>query len=118
MNDIIYFELNNWFSGRDYPDDEPFISWMSNDLKIPFRSETWVKENKLCVVVSFIDMSQNFCITATKEWVEKNCPKLLTNYTEFLRYPDEDGDVERKFGQWFLPYSEENIGVKYIDDDD
>ena len=21
MDDIIYFELNNWFPGRDYPDD-------------------------------------------------------------------------------------------------
>ena len=47
MEDIVYFELNNWFSGRDFPSDEPFISWMSNDLKIPFRNENWVKEIKL-----------------------------------------------------------------------
>lgn len=33
MNDIIYyFELNNWFPGRDYPDDEPFISWMNEEI--------------------------------------------------------------------------------------
>ena len=115
MNDIIYFELNNWFSGRDYPDDEPFISWMSNDLRIPFRDETWVKENRLCVVFSFIDMSQNFCITATREWVEKNCPKLLTDYKKFLRQSDEDENAQGRFSQWFLPYSEENIGIKFID---
>ena len=88
---------------------------MRNDLRIPFRNETRVKENRLCVVFSFIDISQNFCITATREWVEKNCPKLLTDYKKFLRQPDEDGDVQGKFDQWFLPYSEENIGIKFID---
>ena len=88
---------------------------MRNDLRIPFRNETRVKENRLCVVFSFIDMSQNFCITATREWVEKNCPKLLTDYKKFLRQPDEDGDVQGRFSQWFLPYSEENIGIKFID---
>ena len=62
-------------------------------------------------------MSQHFCITATREWVEKNCPKLLTEYTKFLRYPDEDGDVQGRFGHWFLPYSEENFGITDIDDD-
>ena len=88
---------------------------MRNDLRIPFRNETWVKENKLCVVFSFIDMSQNFCITATREWVEKNCPKLLTDYKKFLRQPDEDENAQGRFSQWFLPYSEENIGIKFID---
>ena len=27
---VIYFELNNWMSGDDYPDAEPFISWMDD----------------------------------------------------------------------------------------
>ena len=36
MDNIIYFELNNWFSERDFPDDEPFISWFEDDLKISF----------------------------------------------------------------------------------
>ena len=120
MEDIVYFELNNWFSGRDFPSDEPFISWMSNDLKIPFRNENWVKENKLCVVASIVDMSQNFCITATKEWVEQNCPSLLTNpeNEKFLMHPDEYGDVEGKFGPYFLEYEEYNIGITWIDDED
>lgn len=113
MNDIVYFELNNWTTGKDYPDAEPFLSWMKNDLCIQFRNENWVKENKLCVVVSRIDMSQNFCITATKEWVEKNCPELFTKYIEFIRYPNEYGDAEGRFGGYFLPYEEENIGIEY-----
>ena len=26
MEEIIYFELDNWFCGRDYPNAEPFTS--------------------------------------------------------------------------------------------
>lgn len=111
-NEIIYFELNNWACGRDYPDAEPFISWMGTLLPI-FRNEDWAKENKLCVRASNVDMSQNFCITATKEWVENNCPELLTKYTQFLRKPDKYGYVDGRFGCPFLDYEESNIGVKW-----
>ena len=31
--EIVYFELNNWFSGRDYPNEEPFTTWCDDDLK-------------------------------------------------------------------------------------
>lgn len=118
MNEIVYFELNNWFAGRDYPDNERFINWMHDDLNIKFSSEEWAEENHLCVAARLIDMSQNFCITATKDWVEKNCPELLTDYAKFLRHPDEDGDVYGRFGDEFLPYEEENFGVTWIDLDD
>lgn len=114
MDEIIYFELNNWFAGRDYPDDEPFLSWMSDDLKIKFHDEEWVIENKLCVVHDIVDMSSNFCITTTKEWVEDNCPDLLTKYTEFLRTPDEYGNVIGHFGHDFLEYDEYNFGITEV----
>ena len=87
MDNIIYFELNNWFVERHFPDDEPFNTWFEDNLKIPFDNEDWVKENKLCVVFvvfNFVDTSSDYCITATKQWVEKNCPKLLTDYKHFL----------------------------------
>lgn len=116
--DIVYFELNNWFPGDHYPAEEPFITWIGNDLNIYFNNEEWVKENKLCVVRSIIDMSVNFCVTATIDWVEKNCPKLLTEYKKFLRYSDEDGDVYGQFGDEFLEYSEENFGIEYINEED
>ena len=115
--EIIYFELNNWACGRDYPDAEPFIGWMVNDLKQQFRYEDWVKENKLVVVESIVDMSLNYCISATKEWVEKNCPELLTKFTQFIRtcneYDDEDDLPEGQFGCPFLEYTDENIGCHY-----
>ena len=117
MKDIIYFELNNWFPDRDYPDAEPFKTWMGNYLHLRFRDEDWVKENKLVVVESLVDMSMNFCITATKEWVEQNCPELLSIYKEFIRQPDEDGESPYgRFGCPFLEYKEENIGYHYADE--
>ena len=117
FDEIICFELNNWFCGDDYPDDEPFLTWIGNDLNIHFNDENWVRENKLCVVRSIIDMSVNFCITTTKSWVEKNCPKLLTEYKNFLRFPDEDGWIEGRFGNDFLEYKEKNIGITEENDE-
>ena len=118
FDEIVCFELNNWTPGNDYPAEEPFLTWIGNDLNIHFNNENWVKENKLCVVRSIIDMSVNFCITTTKQWVEKNCPKLLTEYQDFLRHPDEVGFVEGRFGNYFLDYTEENIGVSDDNDDE
>lgn len=111
-NDIVYFELNNWFAGIDFPNDEPFLGWMCAFVP-KFRKKEWVEQERLVVVSSNIDMSQNFCITATKEWVQNNCPKLLTDYKNFLRFEDEDGYCYGRFGCEFLPYKEENIGVHY-----
>ena len=113
MEEIIYFELNNWFCGRDYPNDEPFISWLSDDCHQKFRDNDWVTKNELCVVFQILDMSQNYLITAKKSWVEENCPKLLTDYKEFLRFPKEEDD-DTPVGRTdyhFLPYEKENFGV-------
>lgn len=113
-SEVVYFELNNWIAGKHYPSSEPFLSWMHDDLKIQFNDETWVKENKLCVVFSFVDMSQNFCITASRGWVENNCPELLTKYQEFLRFPNKYGNVTGQFGCPFLKYNESNYGINII----
>lgn len=111
MEDIIYFELNNWACGKDYPDEEPFLTWMDDDSDVVFNEDNWFKENRLCVVRSVVDMSLNYCVTASKAWVQENCPSLLTKFQRFLRTPDENGEV---FGMWrhkFLPYRAENFGV-------
>ena len=132
--EIVYFELNNWFGGRDYPNEEPFLTWCGDDSNLYFSNEEWVKNNKLVVLESLVDMSYNWCVTATKEWVLQNCPKLLSEestevvmvtrskegeskrtesypYNSFLRYPDEDGTVYGRFGDEFREYIEENIGT-------
>lgn len=113
--EIVYFELNEW-STEYYPDKEPYISWIvmtkENNYYIKFRDKKWVKDNQLVIVESNVDMSINFCVTAKREWVEKNCPDLLTTYSEFLREPYEDEELpEGVFGCPFLDWSENNIGI-------
>lgn len=132
--DVVYIELNNWFYGRDYPPDENLANWV---VKGRFNDEKWVKKNKLCVVAGLIDMSFNWCITAPCAWVEKNCPKLLTDetytyetitrymgeetttqhvkhYSDFVKHPDEDDPDGTPVGQFdwsFLEYCAANIGI-------
>ena len=138
--EIIYFDLNNWFSGRDYPEDEKFGKW---GCDMQFSNDDWCKENKLCVVWGTIDMSFNWLIAAPKEWVEENCPDLLSDktytyttitmkwgdngeeitekneytkaYKDFVYTPNSFGDVYGRFDLLFPKYSEENFGSKRID---
>ena len=85
--DVIYFSVNNWMGGENYPLTENFKKWLRNDLNQSFRNDTWCKENKLCVYYGTVDMSTNYTISASREWVEKNCPELLTDeeYTYIIR---------------------------------
>ena len=132
MDEIIYFELNNWFYGRDYPADEQFNNWVT---KHQFSKNEWCKENKLCVLCGNYDMSVNWCITAPKSWIEENCPQLLSDkkytytvctyykgkntsqqkegrYSDFIR-PDAIG----RFDWQFLEYKPENYGVTWRNDE-
>ena len=92
--EIIYFEVNDWSAGRDFPDCEPFNTWLSIN-NLTFRNEQWLIENKIIVVETIIDMSLNYCVTAPKEWVEKNCPCILNS--KFIREPDKNNEVFGKF---------------------
>lgn len=136
--DIIYFNLNNWFSGRDYPANGKLAELVENGK---FSDNEWCKENRLCVLAGCIDMSRNWNVTAPREWVEKNCPELLTDKTydyaimmhssggnKKLHYTKaykdfivcQDGGEDPPIGRFhwpFLEYSEDNIGVQYWDDD-
>ena len=120
---VVYFQLNNWMPGDDYPDVEPFNSWLAFSDKdgcdyatLKLMDENWVKENKLCIVTNLVDMSLTFRISATKEWVNKNCPELLSKYKQFIVCPDECGDIKDKFGYDFLLYKESNIGIKRVEE--
>ena len=85
--DVIYFSVNNWMSGSNYPPTENFKKWLRDDLNQSFRNDKWCKENKLCVYYGTVDMSTNYTISASREWVEKNCPELLTDeeYSYIIR---------------------------------
>lgn len=113
-DDVVYFELNNWFAGDDYPAEEPFISWMGNDLRLYFCNDDQMKAEKLCVKRDTLDMSANFCITAPRSWVEEHCPKLLTDYKQFVSEPEYEGDIPTsKNGYRFLEYCPENFGITW-----
>ena len=137
MEEIIYFNINNWFRGRDYPPVEPFDTWVN--LNSPLDDGAWCKENKICVKTGYIDMSRNWCVSAPRSFVEKYCPQLLTNeeytydictfsndgntvtthtkkYSDFVCTPDKDRDVEGRFGWTFLDYKEENFGVTWYEE--
>lgn len=139
-NDVIYFSVNNWFCGRDYPDTPNFRKWLGNDLKQSFMSNEWCKENKLCVYQGMVDMSCNYTVSAPREWVKKNCPELLTDkeytyctltsngketrrteykkkYSDFVHVPEDNEDVpdEDQFGMPFREYKEENFGCEYYE---
>lgn len=116
MEEVVYFEFNNWFADRDYPNAQPFRDWMKDDLNITLRDDKWARDNHLAIVYFPLDMSQNFLVTASKQWVEKTCSELLTKYKEFLRFPDNYGGVCSKWGPEFLSYDSENFGVTEIDD--
>lgn len=114
---ITYFELNNWFPERDYPNVEPFLSWMEDDLKQSFRNYDFVEQNELIVVAGFLDMSLNYCVTAKTDWVMKMCPSLLTEFRQFLRFPDEHGYIYGRYDCPFLEYDPNDIGVHWWDFD-
>ena len=146
MEEIIYFEIDNWFAGRDYPNAQPFLDWMNDDNLI-FTDNDWCIDNHLCVEATIIDMSVCFCITAPRSWVEENCPKLLTDeecgsisiisyydanigtrfdekkyencsYSKFICKPDENGEVYGRISNLhFKEYKEENFGVHWNDEE-
>ena len=108
--DVVYFSVNNWFCGRDYPNTPNFRKWLSDDFSQSFRNDEWCKKNKLCVYYGCVDMSQNYTVSASRDWVEKNCPELLTDkeytYETIGTYYDKNGETITKRTQYTKKYSD------------
>ena len=126
--EVVYFSVNNWMSGENYPPLKCFHKWLGDDLNQNFRSDEWCKENKLCVYYGMVDMSTNYTISAPREWVEKNCPELLTDdeYTYITKmgkpkkklfggyeYVWEDVEHKKKYSDFV--YSQEDIDEGEVD---
>lgn len=116
MNEICYIELNNWFACRDYPATDNMHKAV-NEL---FGKNKYCQDNKIAVVATIYDMSHNFNITCTKDWIEKNYPELLeTANKKFWRYPENGCDLpDAELCGYFLEYEEENFGVRWRCEED
>jgi len=117
--EIIYISINNWFAGRDFPESGFFYKKYDKNCDgwINLFSDEYCKRNKLCVNYTVVDMSQNFCISAPKKWVMKNCPEILENesFKKKFTYPEPGVD---RLDCMILDYCEENIGLTYSEDPD
>lgn len=112
---VIYFSVNNWFCGRDYPDTPNFRKWLGKDMDQYFADDEWCKKNKLCVYHGTWDMSFNYTVSASREWVEKNCPELLTD--DEYTYVTQHGSYKKKglFGKSELVWENVEHKKKYSD---
>lgn len=112
--DVVFFSVNNWFCGRDYPKTGNFQKWLVDDLNLSFMNDEWCKTNKLCVYWGNIDISINFTVSAPREWVEKNCPELLTDdeYTYIVR---EARHKRHIFGKPEIVWKDVEYKKKYSD---
>ncbi len=115
MKDIIYFSVNNWSCGKDYPNTKKFKEWLGDDLNLSFNSDSWAKENKLCIYSGCIDMSTNFTVSAPKEWVLDNCPEIIDSEFQYLPEPGEDMPDCDRFDMPFREYTEDNFGSEYYE---
>ena len=129
MEDVVYFELFDLYKLPYYPREFPFL-WCTPEFLPVFLDDAFLKENQLCVVIQTFryplakyGYGFDWCITAPKWFVDKYCPKLLTDerymetdihcsfpYSNLLRFPDEDGIVYGSYGVQFKPWVPEEIG--------
>lgn len=124
MEELVYFEVNNWIPGRYYPDNFTFDKWVGNEdtdddeddslwRRNTFFDDEFLKKNELVISFGFIDQSFDFCVVAKKSWVEQNCPSLLNEDSKFLAMM-RDGKLESNFGIPYLEYTAENFGFHYF----
>lgn len=122
MENIIWFEFNNWFAGVHFPDEEPYLSWMyptydkDKDLSISlFMDEAFVNKNKLAVYYYSIDMSDDYVVGATESWIMKNCPNLLDKHKKFVIGKSKVGEQVELVAPNINDYYEKSITVTYDD---
>jgi hypothetical protein len=112
--EVVYFSVNNWMSGENYPPTKNFKKWLGDDFNQSFRNDEWCKENKLCVYYGMIDMSTNYTISAPREWVEKNCPELLTD-DEYTYITQQSKYKKKLFGGYETIWENVEHKKKYSD---
>ena len=113
MEEVVKFSVNHW-SSEDFPPEEPFLLWMTDSQLDKYLANVrYCKENKLVVVMTLMDMSMSFAVTAPLEFVKRECPCLLKIENQQYVY-DKDAKTGI-YGIRFKKYKEKNIGLWYYD---
>lgn len=117
---VVYLQCNDWCPSPAeaekfiYDYLEGYHDSIDNPnavLKTQEETETWIKENDLCINTEIYDMSIQYWVTTTKEWLEDNFPELLPYASEEPKDYMFEGDKK-----YFLKYEEENVGEWMISD--
>jgi len=119
---VVYIQMNNWHK-RDcnkrffYCYLEGALSTM-NGINVEYpegivcktsdEEEQWMIDNKLCINNDVYDMSSQYWITTTKEWVERNFPELMPYVSE-----DPEDYMYKNDRKYFLKYTQENYGIHF-----
>lgn len=109
---VVYFQCNDWNPYPDaayrfiydYIEGPVYAEHESSVIKSRDEQDKWIKENDLCINSDIYDMSIEYWVTTTKEWLAENFPELL-------QFAMEEPDDE-----WFLKYEESNVGEFFIND--
>lgn len=106
-NDIVYFEINDWWAGETFPDKEPFIDWCW-EIRSYLLNTSWCKENKIISIGYWEDMSISVIVAAPIDWVKENCPSLLDEDRRFILTEEEIEDGPH------MKYKEHMIGAYFF----
>lgn len=84
LPDVIFFSVGCGTVG--YPAAEPFYSWLSSMLEPVFHDKEWLSKQDITVVEKTAENHLPiFNVSASREWVLKECPCLFES-EENMRY--------------------------------
>lgn len=104
-DDIVYFQWNDW--AQEHSNAKRFF----NELLVKGSDEidAYLKKNQICILSNCFDydMAVNYLVTCKKQWIHENYPEI----EEFASSEPKDW-LYADDRKCFLPFSEENFGMK------
>ena len=112
---LVYFTVDNWSPGVDYPRCDNFENLYREDLDaFAFIDNEYCKENKLAVYCTTLDMSIAFTVVAPIGWCVKNSPEIIGSYWDETAKPGKNNWKESIYGLPYPEYKEKNFKCKFI----
>lgn len=108
--DTVYFSINNWFGGCNYPITNQMIEWLRPGYEsMIFSNEEWDKKNKLIVCFNDYDMSDSYAVTASLAWVKRFFPEILGSVYEIISPDGSPPRAKRPFWKFKSPKEEAGL---------